>query len=291
MDAIATYPENVAVTLSVPFLSEDGTALTPTTLAYRVLDETGTELQASQSLAVPGGSPTAVSVTVPGPVNVLPTYVPPTGLYDPATPVLRSMRVIELAMTTAAGVFTTNAYYIVAKNVTGQLQVLVNSFQTYETALLEVTQMPALDGWNAATRQDRAGALIESYFRLTKLGYRIPMNAWGDSPPAGFSLVIPSVQGDWVISPRLWPILNESSYDRYPDHFRLSMRRAQIAESNVILTGDPVDERRREGVMSESVGESSMMFRPGKPLDLPISKEACKYLQNYIEWRITTTRA
>jgi hypothetical protein len=104
------------------------------------------------------------------------------------------------------------------------------------------------------------------------------------------SRIAPHYKAD--ITPRMWPLMTEDLFAQYPEAFREALKRAQVVEANQILTGDGYASRRKAGLMSESVGESSMMFKAGvRPLDLGISREALDYLTGFLNNRITTTRA
>lgn len=287
---IKSFPENIDVSISVPYVDQNGDATAPSAASYRVTDENNLELVPLTAVSgfVPGQL--AAAILVPAAANLLPTQpILTLGMTVPDRVPLRALRVVEVQMTVAAGIQITKGYYSI--NARLPLQLLVNSFQTYEHSLMERFNMPALDGWDSATDLERQSAMVESFFRLQKLGYRIKMAGWGDSPPAGYSVSMPWLAGDWVISPRIWPIMQVDWWTQYPQHFKEAMYRAQIAEADVILNGDIVAERRADGLLSETIGSSSMMFRSGKPLDMPISKQTAKYLTNYIEWRLTTTRS
>jgi len=53
---------------------------------------------------------------------------------------------------------------------------------------------------------------------------------------------------------------------------------AQIVEANHLLGGNPMEERRQSGILSESVGEVSQFFRTKKPLTSPVCREALEIL-------------
>jgi hypothetical protein len=87
-----------------------------------------------------------------------------------------------------------------------------------------------------------------------------------------------------------WREMTEEYFESFPLHFITALRRAQIAEANEVLSlGDPSD-KRKVGIMSETIGESSMMFRVGKPLELGLSHAALSILKGYVRTRISTTR-
>lgn len=63
-----------------------------------------------------------------------------------------------------------------------------------------------------------------------------------------------------------------------------------MIEANARLGGTDVSDLRREGLMSATVGEVSQMFRPSKPLVLPISHRALQVLAGYITWSVRASR-
>jgi hypothetical protein len=161
---------------------------------------------------------------------------------------------------------------------------LVNSFQTYPEAIQLSREIPGLVAWGAKTDIERSAALVEAYERLIRLGYRIPRPEVDtmDRIDSGLAL---------DLSPRHWEIMTIGDFDGLPARFTRALRKAQIAEAEDILGGDVIAGRRKAGLLSESVGESSMMFRTGKPLNLGISGAALAYLTGYINIRMTTVRS
>lgn len=60
--------------------------------------------------------------------------------------------------------------------------------------------------------------------------------------------------------------------------------RAQMIEANFLLGGNPIEDRRRSGLLSDSSGESAQFFRTTKPLILPICREAAAELRGIISF-------
>lgn len=268
-----TYPVGNDVTVVIPLLDRNGSALVPTGLNFAVRDQNGTLVKPFSEITVSPGM-TEVSVLIPAVFNATITE-------------LVEARVVELQVTHAGGIYSIEQVYLLTKPST--LVIMGNSFQTMPQAHAEAAQLPNLLGWSAATDNDRAAALIEAYLRLTRLGYRVRRPEDVD-----VQNMIGDLQGYIeIIEPRLWPLMTKDRWlsSRYPEHFRRALRRAQIAEANEILRGDRINEKRRSGIMSETIGESSMMFRIGKPLDLGISSPALEYVTGYVVTRITLTRS
>lgn len=258
-----SYPVGLAFVVTIPFLDLNGDPVSPTGLFARVVNEDGTVLDTFTPAVVEGD--TDVELDIPATCNAAP-----------------GARSVELDMTVEGGVITTTVNYLVVAPVV--LQLFENSFQTSLQALALSSEMVNLVGWDGAGAADRSKALAEAFFRLTTIGYRAQRAEDLDTQN-----YIPDT--DLVIKPRSWPYMTIERWKALPARFRKALCKAQILEANEILRGDPVEGKRRQGILSESIGESSMMFRSGKPLDLGISPAALQALSGFIEYRIATTRS
>jgi len=268
------YPVGTAVTLRIPLIDLNGDPVTPTGLFARVTDEHGVERVPEAEVAVSEGA-TDVEFTVPASANAL-----PDGAVDGA-------RTVTIRIETDAGTFTSEETYLLLAPV--RLVIMDNSFQTYEQAVLEASRIPGLEGFAGASKVEQTRALMEAYRRLTKLGYRVRRPE--DVDPQNVMYELGSYYQ--TITPRRWDALTLDHYlTQLPEPFRQALRRAQVVEANEILRHDPIGEKRRAGLLSESIGESSMMFRSGvRPLDLGVSTAALNELAGYVEMRMTLTRA
>lgn len=77
-------------------------------------------------------------------------------------------------------------------------------------------------------------------------------------------------------------LLDELETDQ-PKVYR-KLIRAQMIEADFLLGGNPTEDRRRAGMMSDSSGESAQFFRTSKPLVLPICREAALVLRGIIKY-------
>jgi hypothetical protein len=171
---------------------------------------------------------------------------------------------------------------------TQRLTFLENSFQTYNQALLLSAQMPDLTVFMAASANDRQTALAEAFNRLTRIYYRVN---WEEDVTFNALNRLGHIDAA-EISPSMWAQMTEDYFDDYPEKFRTALKKAQIAEANDILTGDPIGAKSRAGLLSETVGESSMMFKNGvKPLKLAASRAALEYLKGFVDYRVSIGRA
>lgn len=139
-----------------------------------------------------------------------------------------------------------------------------NTFMVYERALAVAHDLPSSDGWDYAEERKQIAALKEAFNNITTLSFKL--TADGEA----FNLVLDFTTAD------LLTLLSD-----YPDFWN-ALEMAQIAEADAILGGNEVEDKRRDGLMSETVGESSNMYRPGKPLISVIRTKTLRYLSGYV---------
>lgn len=242
-----TYRANSTISLVIPLVNDEGVTLTPISVNVRVIDEVGAEVMPNSVSEFVLGADT-VSVVINQTYNTL------------STGALKGMRVIELT-TTAADGSTDFIQYPYILEVESGLVMMVNSYQTLNQAKLVATDMAELAAWESAKDAQLKAAMIEAYHRIGKLKFI----------DSGFDDWIPSINK-----------LSAADFATLPPLFITAIRRAQVAEADAILGGDPIAKKREEGLMSDSVGQSSIMFRPGKPLALGISKQALNQLGGWV---------
>lgn len=259
------------ITLNLELKDSQGNAVEPTAVSYRVLDQDDNEITAETVVGTFTAGDTKVDITTSPAENTLDVSE------------VRGMRVVQLLMTVAPGAVVTNSYeYFVETD--SILEVDFNSYQTYNAALLRVLDMPELEAWEVADKRQRMSALIEAYHRLGRLTYEIDD---GDDQSIDYQAklifnneFITDLNNDYTID----------ELTAIDSVFVESLQKAQIMEAAVILGNDPIEDQRRDGLMSASVGESSNFFRPGKPLELAVSKPALRYLTGYIRYKRTIGR-
>lgn len=258
------YLADQAVTVTVDLVDEAGAPYDATAVSYRVLNEAGTVI-VNPTVVNPwvSGSP-SVTVTVPSGSNAL--------LVDTK----RGLRVVEFTLTTAAGTrLLTDTYLIEAIE---PLTVPDNTFQTLAAAELLATELPKLDGWSAAARADKVAALMQARIDISALPFRYT-----------FADPMSHVEPEFGVDDL--KLLSEAEWNALSDEFKTALYRAQVYQANDILGGDPYEARRRQGLMSETIAESSMMFRPGTPLKMPVCERAMRELSKYLVRRARVGRA
>lgn len=253
------YPVDVDVTVTIPFKDLSGAVVTPTGLAYNLYDGNDERIVGPVALPAPGPEEESVEVTIDRQYNAE-----------------EGVRTVELVMTTAKGNVLAEVVYAVQHLV--RLVPLENSFQTYSQSQLTAFEMVNVNPFLLASKNDQVAALIEAFTRLTKLTYVI---RYGDEIGDSSRILISEPHR---ITPDMWEVMDLDLFNEYPQMFIKALQKAQVCEANILLKGDRIGERRRAGLLSESIGESSMMFKTGvRPLDLSVSRETYNYLTGFVE--------
>jgi hypothetical protein len=267
-----TFQAGGSVTLQIPLTDENDNDVAPTAVAWRLLDDMENEIVAPAAISGPFG-------------DFIDLVVPPTNNSLPAGSVIAA-RTVELIITTASEtIYKRAAYGLVARQ---QLQILVNSFQTLTQAELEARYIVGLQGWMTASEEDKIAAMAEAYRRLTRIGYFV---RWPRDPDAQNTVSWWNIRNT-TIPARFWQFMKMDRYlTYYPEDFRAALRKAQVSEADVILSVDPAKSRRDDGIIKEEIGESRVTFRDSKPLDLGIAKRTLRFLDGYVNLRMTLTRS
>lgn len=245
---------------TIPLTDDGGAAFVAASAEFRVLD--GEHVQLTPYAPVPGfvaGSGSAL-VTVLAAQNALPAGV------------VEAAREIELRCTLAdsSRKLVVKTYTLQAE--TGTLVRGVNTIVTLASADMLADRMTAASSWLSSNRKQKIAALIEAYGRLSKLRL-IPLdNFYYDRGSNPFRAHTATSLADLSVSEVME--LDGKLLD--------ALAHAQVAEADVILSGDPIAARRREGLILDTIGEVKQMFRGGKPLELPVSRRALDYLSAYV---------
>jgi len=273
------YQSDTAVTITVAVPAPGGsTLLTANSVEYAVFDEVGDVVVARGAFGSYTNGDLTVDVAVDGADNAL------------IAGTVRGMRRIDVYFTTDDGTFSATARYMITA--VSLLAVMQNSFMTYEEALITASDMFGIDGWSAATEAEQMSALASSYLRLIRMNYRYKTSSdvskiitgWTDSYEPGSG-------GVYTIVTDIDELTVEEWQDVLPTDFKRALRRAQIIEANVMLSGDPYGDMRQEGIISETVGESKVFLRSIPPIRTPVSRETMTELRGFIFRRNVLSRA
>lgn len=275
------YPENYDVQLEVLFTDGLGQPMTVTAVSAILFDADDVEIAdlGAVTFDLADGKAT---VTVPAEFNVL---------GESETAAARTVRVkLE---TDATPVFRFVSYIIEAES---RLEILNNTFLTLPAAEVLARDNPQLKAWNGASDEKKAAALINAYSRLSRVQLRYLKPKEEIAQPAirptpfpylGYGQHCPD---DVVIKPGDWGRrFGKRDFLKMPEDFRRAIRNAQIIEANAVLTDNPYEQRHRAGVISETVGESSIMLRAGK-LELGVANETLRALTGYVYYNVRLAR-
>lgn len=274
MDA---YLHGTDVNLVVPLQDKSGNQLNVTAIDYRITDQSGVELVARAALVGFVAGAASATIAVPAASNVL------------AAGQSRALRAVDLYCTIGGNVVMLSAAYAIEQP--DPLVVGINSFQSYPAAQFVALDIPNLAGWDNASEAERIAALIDARDHICQLSFQSLNRRLGQDSlqylPEGVRDVGSSLfgfNGDLKL-------LSPAQFANLPPEFRAALNKAQVAEANVILGGDPVEAKRQDGLLLDSVGESRQMFRPGKPLQLPVSRRALAYLSQFVTFSKQIGRA
>lgn len=275
------YLSGTAVRSVIALADSFGNNLTVDSLEYDVVDQTGLALVERAPLEgfVPGSE--SVAIVVPASANQV-----QTGLS-------RETRRITLYCVVAGNV--TAIRHLYAIEVSDILVVGENSFQTYDQAELNALEIPNLTGWDSALYKDKIAAMIEARSRLCMLNYSLmKSNFWAQDSlnyvPEG-TYITPfaglfSFSGDITFLPA-------SAFAQLPPRFLKALQLAQIAEANSITdvtSTTSIAQKRAEGLVEDTVGESKQVFARGKVLSMGVSRAAVRYLAPFVNFSLKTSR-
>ena len=268
------YLPSTDVNLSIPFLDDSGNPLMASAVSWRVIDQTGLELQALQPLAGFVSGESVANIIVPAALNTL------------AATVTRDLRQIELTLTINGNKTALSYGYIIGA--ADALLVGVNSFMTYTQAEYTAQLMPALDNWNASTEQQRIAALAEARSHIVQLSFT-PLNSnvnWGQDslnfiPEGTYNTDYIGNSNMFLFNGNL-DLLRPDQFKALPTRFLSALYHAQVAEADNILGGNTLESKRQAGLIQDNIGESRQTYRNSKPLTLPCSRRALAYLGYFV---------
>lgn len=193
---------------------------------------------------------------------------------------LQEVRRLEVQMTHADGIARRSHSYVIEAE--QSLQIMRNSFMTYDTALMMSSGFVNLTAFVGDTDERRKAGLVEAYRRITSLAmiYNV-LDQMGKS------------EGEHRIAAGTWHYLTAEDFQKMPSHFKRSLRSAQLAEADEILQGNVVARKHAQGIASETIGESSVTLRAGFAGSggNSLSSAALAHLSGYLDSTVHIGRA
>lgn len=262
--------------INIAIADTKGNALTPNSIQVKILDEQSVELQAAQYIAFAPGD-TSFDLIVSGAINTI---------SDPLVNTQARVIVVNYGFASSVSILVRHIY-LVRRDVV--LSFMKNTYISHEAAEVLAASIARLDNWVAASDVEKIMALETAYERIGRLSFEVsnpsvetPLNSIGVKDILSTPTI--SISGINQLTPEEMSAL--------PARFLMALRRAQVVEANAILeTGETITNKRRGGLMSETVGESSQMWRPGKPILFSVSRETLEELSGYVKYGAGIKRA
>lgn len=199
-----------------------------------------------------------------------------------------SGREIVLACETASGEVEVRDYFILVAQ--HPLKPFSNTLLTYLQALALRRQFgPTLSGWDEASEEDQKRSLMHAFANLARISFTVAL-------PAGrlerdYAAYGTGSDDIFEVSKRV--SLGNMTAERFAElnsSFKNAVVRAQLIEADTILGGDPVERTRSDGIISESIGESSTFYQSRPSLQLPIGRRAFEILKPWIRFKVSIVR-
>lgn len=246
-----------------------------TAAAWELFDEDAVSL--ATGIVDLTGAVAAVTFSVPAAELTLAAGVPHAG------------REIVLTLTTPDGEIEVRDYFVLAAS--APLVRFGNSILSYPGALAVREGFgPSLPAWDGATDQQRIGALIHAHANIARIAFTVPFDR-GARQDTDFAAYGTGDDFVWDRSRRV--SLNSMTAERWaqlPKTFTDAVSRATVVEADTLLGGDSIGDKRRDGIISETIGESSTFYQSKPILDLPISRRAYSILRRFINIEIGASR-
>ena len=240
------FASNTEITIEVPY-EYNSTLLTLTGFEYEVLDANSNVVLDRQADTNFDAANQASTLTIPASAN--------------STTAKRDVRLLNAYLITASGTFVVPQVYLLKGNQL-ELTPLTDSFMTYTQAVLTRAAMAEpQDYFDAINPELQAVALEEAFERLAKVKFKVG------------TTIISDIKS-----------LSVATFEALDPNFLTDLRKAQIAEANIIVENSPIRDKIRAGIISETIGESSMFFRQsGTPITSSgLSDDAENYLKKWL---------
>jgi hypothetical protein len=247
----ASYQADQIVKLFPEFIDDDGTPYAVVSASYALYDRVN-ELATAQPVTIFGVD--RPELAVPANLNQL----------NPDETIAYRRVVISASDENGQNYTHSMVYFI---KLDASLVVGDNSFAILPDLQTAAVDMIHLRAFANATEDEQTSALIQAWNNLGQLPVRFDDLEGTDSYDKGSTREL--IDADINI-------LQPKTYQR--------LIRAQIIEADDVLGGNPIEARRRLGLISDSSGESAHFFRTSKPLNLPCCRAAIDELRGIVNW-------
>mgnify|MGYP003636877717 CR=1 FL=1 len=262
-----TFIPGSDITLTFDMVDDESETIDPVSATFDVFDHEGVQLVTGQA------------ITVVGSEDQLETVIDAT--HNTITGAEGARSVIMNIVAANGNKRLTKTYLL-----SGQSFLVVpeeSGMTIIQSEMLSVKMAQSvLEVWNDEDEKRKSAALRESWTRLS----RIPFSPWRDFEVPDSDVPKSLINGDFALNQ-----LSMSEWLQLPANFKGAIKRAQLIEAAVLLDGDPTWDRRQDGLISKTVGESSEMFSSKKAAFSTISPKSQREISAYIRRRIVIGRA
>lgn len=254
------YLAETPITLPVLFSDNAGNVITPSVAMYRIVDQHGNEL-----VPITPFDLSQSNLEISAQTNTLSNKDTSIPSAEAETLTLSEVRIVEFDLEIDGNFQPFEIVYTISPR--DGLVVGFNSFQTLREAFLTSAQTSLSASWLNATNYDRTASMIEARNKICTYDFKDIIT--------GQSRIQKSVGDLTLLSPKEFVSLSPN--------LKSALKIAQMIEASVILgDGDQSQILRKQGLISQTIGETQEVWRNSSPLDLPLSKEALRYLSRFI---------
>jgi hypothetical protein len=237
----------------VPFIDPTGVEVSAVSASYIITDENEATVVPQTALTLEPGDGAAV-IHLGSAITTLPAEVTSRWLRVTATYIDSNGRT------------NSNSVDLIIEQ-KDSLRILKNSFQSYGTAALATRELFEIPAFLNATEAERKSALINAFYQLNTLTFYV-----GGKKRRNLQL------------------MDEAEFLSLPLAFVRALQLAQVVEANELLAGWTMHRKRQAGLLSESIGESTMFWRPEKVLLIPVTRRSLDLLRGYVTWELEIGR-
>lgn len=269
------YPEGYNVEVVVGFTDLNGAPVIPIAINAVLTDGDDAVVVEFSNLPIEQDA-TSKSIMIPSAFNNLEEGE------------LRAARILRVELVTSAGSIRRSHSYIIEAE--QRLDIMTNTFQTYEAAMIQSLDVPNITGWTNASEEQRKAALVEAYRRLVRIPMKFP--TYGERINwSGYDKIFDrDIRSETIITRDGWEEVTKDLYGEFPSSFKRALRRAQFLEASELLQGDNAGQKHRAGIVTETIGESSVTLRAGR-VDYGVSSQTLHALTGFIHFNMRTIRA
>ncbi|HBW3447988.1 hypothetical protein IDF50_25910 [Klebsiella pneumoniae] len=276
MEQLGVYKDGDDVTLR---FSLD--VMSAASATYSVKDASGKIITSGVNVPVTDGQ-MFVAVTIPGSVNALEERE-------------RDLRRVTLSVD-AGGVFINKEQqYIVLRSF--ELSVPGQSFISIADAQLQAIDMLNGGSLLSGSEGDLRRQLIEATRRVKSMSFsvrRIFGIDWDDYDRPQNMLATSTLPFRWagqytsdIVD---WSKLSDEDFMEFPESFRSALALAVVNEASEIAGGNDIQRAREDGIVSESIGETTIAYRQGKSAVSTVSRTTWRILLKYMDNRVIVRR-